>query len=98
MYKDSSLIMTPQQLRTTNLIFLEHEKLKKELPILKNQIKTYQLLDSIYHRQDSIQNKHVEELSNLVESQDKKIKKLKKNQKLTLGSFILLIIGILCSK
>ena len=50
--------MTPQQLRTTNLIFLEHEKLKKELPILKNQIKTYQLFDILFYRKIFFKNKN----------------------------------------
>ena len=94
--RDSILTMTQQQLRTTNLIFLEHEKLKKEVPLLQNQIANYRKLDSLATKHDSIQNKQLENLNNIVIKQDNKIKNLKRIQSFGLGAIIALIVGIIC--
>ena len=88
--------MTLQQLRTTNLIFLEHEKFSKEIPIYKQQIKHYQMLDSIYNRHDSLQNKQLQELNDLIEKQNTKIKKMHKFQNYGIGAIIALIVGLIC--
>ena len=88
--------MTPQQLRTTNLIFLEHEKLKKEVPLLQKQIVNYKKLDSLATKHDSIQNLQLKNLNNIVIKQDNKIKNLKRVQSFGIGAIIALIIGIIC--
>ena len=88
--------MTPQQLRTTNLIFLEHEKLKKEVPLLQKQIVNYKKLDSLAVKHDSIQNLQLKNLNNTVIKQDNKIKNLKRVQSFGIGAIIALIIGIIC--
>lgn len=41
---DSLIVITPSQLKETNLIFLEHKQLKLLNAELKNQIENYQLL------------------------------------------------------
>lgn len=88
--------MTPQQLRITNLIFLEHEKLKKEVPLLKEQIYNYKKLDSLAIKHDEFQNKQLENLNLVINKQDRKISKMKNIQKVGIGTIAALIIGLIC--
>ena len=88
--------MTPQQLRTTNLIFLEHEKLKKEVPLLQKQIVHYKELDSLAIKHDSIQNKQLEHMNSIINKQNNKIAKMKNVQLFGLGTIIALVSGLIC--
>ena len=88
--------MTPQQLRITNIIFLEHEQLKQEIPILKKQVETYKKLDSLAIKHDSIQNKQLENLNIIINKKDNKIANMKKVQTYGLGIIIALLIGLIC--
>ena len=94
--RDTSLIMTPQQLRITNLIFLEHEKLKKEVPLLKEQLYNYKKLDSLTIKHDDFQNKQLENLNFIINKQSNKISKMKTIQNIGLGTIVALIIGLVC--
>lgn len=51
---DSLVVITPQQLKASNLIFLEHKKLKLERFELNKQLTSYELLTSNYAKTDSI--------------------------------------------
>ena len=55
---DSLVVITPQQLKATNLIFLEHKKFKLEIPELKKQLTSYESLINSYERTDSVRNAH----------------------------------------
>ena len=94
--KDTGLIITPQQLRTTNLIFLEHEKWSKQIPLLKQQIQNYQKLDSLAYKHDSLQTQQLIDLNNTIDLQEKKINKLKKTKSFGIGVIIALILGLIC--
>lgn len=48
------VLITPQQLKETNIIFLEHDKLLKESELLKNQIYTLQQINSDLEKTDSL--------------------------------------------
>lgn len=87
--------MTPHQLRVTNLIFLEHEKWSKQIPLYKKQIESYKYLDSIYNRHDSIQTQHINYLNTTIENNSKKIKALKVTKNISFGVIIALIIGLI---
>lgn len=51
-YQDSLVLITKQQLKLTNLIFLEHDKFKKEINLLDLQITQYkQLIDNYRNRE-----------------------------------------------
>ena len=52
--KDSLILITPQQLKITNLIFKEHEMLKKENSLLYVQVRNLEDLNKNYMLQDSI--------------------------------------------
>lgn len=53
MTKDSLIVITPLQLKKTNLIFVEHARMKEEIPLLQE---TIHLQDStiqiMYHTQE----------------------------------------------
>ena len=51
---DSLVVITPQQLKASNLIFLEHKKLKLERFELNKQLTSYELLTANYAKNDSI--------------------------------------------
>ena len=51
---DSLVVITPQQLKASNLIFLEHKKLKLERFELNIQLTSYELLTANYAKTDSI--------------------------------------------
>lgn len=51
---DSLVVITPQQLKASNLIFLEHKKLKLERFELDKQLTSYELLTANYAKTDSI--------------------------------------------
>ena len=51
---DSLVVITPQQLKASNLIFLEHKKLKLERFELNKQLTSYELLTANYAKTDSI--------------------------------------------
>lgn len=52
---DSLVVITPQQLKATNLVFLEHKKLKLENVELRSQVSSYELTTANYLRLDSLQ-------------------------------------------
>lgn len=87
--------MTPHQLRVTNLIFLEHEKWSKQIPLYKKQIESYKYLDSIYNRHDSIQTQHINYLNTIIDNDTNKIHKLKTTKNIGIGVIIALIIGLI---
>lgn len=103
---DSLVVITPQQLKATNLIFLEHKKFKLEIPELKKQLTSYESLINSYERTDSVRNAQINRLmlhaqasEQVIQSQLKEINKLESKKKfyksLTVGgvtvSVVLLI-------
>lgn len=53
-YKDSIIVITPTQLKNTNLIFVEHSKLLKENSLLKRQIENYKEDNKLLIKSDSV--------------------------------------------
>lgn len=90
--KDSLIVITPLQLKKTNLIFVEHSRMKEEIPLLRE---TINLQDStiqiMYHTQElqlqqisnykthvGEQQKTLNELSNDLQKEIKKKNSYKK--------------------
>ena len=95
---DSLIVITPTQLKQTNLIFLEHKKLKLELPELSKQVITYKNVIASYEQSDSIRQAqikrlmlHTESCEQVINNQFDKITKLESRNKLykglTIGGF-----------
>lgn len=89
---DSLIVITPQQLKATNLIFLEHKKLKLEIPELNKQIASYESLIKSYEQTDSVRNAqvkrlmlHVEVSEQVMQNQLREINKLESKNKLFKG-------------
>lgn len=89
---DSLIVITPQQLKATNLIFLEHKKLKLEIPELNKQIASYESLIKSYEQTDSVRNAQVERLmlhaevsEQVIQNQLREINKLESKNKLFKG-------------
>ena len=50
----STITITPEQLKTTNLIFLEHKKYSEEVPLLEKKIDTLEKINKSWIHTDSI--------------------------------------------
>jgi len=82
------------------IICLEHQKLSNENPLLKQQINSLEELNQLYVESDSIQKVEISTYKDKVASDEKIIKKLKIDQKITmfgssLGGILLFILGLL---
>lgn len=61
MTKDSLIVITPLQLKKTNIIFVEHARMKEEIPLLQE---TINLQDSTIRLMDASQQIQVQQISN----------------------------------
>lgn len=91
---DSLVVITPQQLKASNLIFLEHKKLKLERFELNKQLTSYELLTANYAKTDSIRLQQLARAELQMQMYDEAISKQreqiakmnKKNKRLTILS------------
>jgi len=86
--------------KITALIFAEHQKLSVENSLLKEEIASLNELNTLFEKSDSIQNVELKIYKEKVNSDAKKIEKLKSSQKKTIfassvGGIILFIIGLI---
>lgn len=82
------------------LIFVEHQKLSYENPLLKQQINSLEELNQLYVKTDSIKSIEIDNLKERVASDANKIQQLKSTQKKTIlgasvGGIVLFILGLL---
>ena len=82
------------------LIFVEHQKLSYENPLLKQQINSLEELNQLYVKTDSIKTIEIDNLKERVASDANKIQRLKSTQKKTIlgssvGGIVLFILGLL---
>lgn len=75
------IVITDKQLKTANLIFVEHSKLLKENDILKKQINNYIVLDSLNAKTDSIKT----DFLNIMEKENSDLRKKVRKQKNVFG-------------
>ena len=79
--KDELVTITDKQLKTANLIFLEHEKLSKEVPLWNEKISNLEKINSIWQHTDSIRKSNELKYIKTINNNDSKIKQLKKDKK-----------------
>lgn len=77
----STITITSDQLKIVNIIFAEHEMLKKKVPLLEHEIANYQAIDSIRQKVDSIQTIKITNLNTQVATLNNKVAKQKKGIK-----------------
>lgn len=75
---DTTVFITAKQLKTTNLIFLEHQNLLIEDSLLRKELNYRQLENNILIKTDSIRQKQIQNIHN---SYNKDIESLKKQVK-----------------
>lgn len=88
---DSLIVITPKQLKSTNLIFLEHKKLKLEKVELIKQVDSYALLTANLAKADSLRklqleraNMYIKLQDTAIQTQQEQLRKItKKNKRLT---------------
>ena len=78
-WNDSVIEITPIQLKTTNLIFVEHEKLLKENSLLKIQLDNYTKDNQLLTQTDSIRTIQLKGYKNLDTQNKKQIEQLNKD-------------------
>lgn len=84
---ESELVtITDKQLKTANLIFLEHEKLSKEVSLLNEKISNLEKIDSTWQHTDSIRKSNELKYIETINNNNSQIKQLKKDKKILLGT------------
>mgnify|MGYP003588027926 CR=1 FL=1 len=73
-YKDTLTVLTPKELKTTNLIFAEHAKYKQENKVLKEEVNNYKSLVKNDSTEISIYSNENTQLKTDVKSLKKKLK------------------------
>ena len=79
--KDEIVIITPSQLKETNLIFIEHQKLLKENNLLYKQISNYKVDNDLLLKTDSLRALQLQNYEKLNESYNFKVEQLNKELK-----------------
>lgn len=77
----STITITPEQLKTTNLIFLEHEKYTKEVPLLNKKIETLEKINKSWLRTDSIRRINEKQYNAIIKKDSIKITQLQSSHK-----------------
>jgi len=98
-----TMTLTPQQLKTTNLIFAEHEKWSKEIPLLNTQIKSYKELVNSYVVEDSLKSEQIDFYKLQIKDDKININKLNKRLKVVKvagisSSILLFLLGVFITK
>lgn len=79
--EDSLIVITPTQLKQTNLIFAEHKKLLQTDSIYKKQIEILKEAISVSLELDSVYNKKLNNYYTIIQDKEKENTKLKKRIK-----------------
>lgn len=100
-FSQDTLKITSSQLRTTNIIFSEHAKFSKQIPLLEKQIINLNNINSSWIKTDSIRKSQISQYSLIIEDQNKSIEDLKKSintkkQVITYGTIASIITIVLC--
>ena len=77
----STITITPEQLKTTNLIFLEHEKYIKEVPLLNKKIETLEEINKSWLHTDSIRKINEKQYNAIIKKDSIKITQLQSSHK-----------------
>ena len=77
----STITITPEQLKTTNLIFLEHEKYTKEVPLLNKKIETLEEINKSWLHTDSIRRINEKQYNAIIKKDSIKITHLQSSHK-----------------
>gem|GEM_PF-2867829 len=77
----STITITPEQLKTTNLIFLEHKKYSEEVPLLEKKIDTLEKINKSWIHTDSIRRANELQYNSIIRKDSVQIAKLQNSGK-----------------
>ena len=77
----STITITPEQLKTTNLIFLAHEKYTKEVPLLNKKIETLEKINESWLHTDSIRRINEKQYNAIIKKDSIRITQLQSSHK-----------------
>ena len=77
----STITITLEQLKTTNLIFLEHDKYTKEVPLLNKKIETLEKINKSWLYTDSIRRINEKQYNTIIKKDSIKITQLQSSRK-----------------
>lgn len=100
-FSQDTLKITSSQLRTANIIFSEHAKFSKQIPLLEKQVSNLNTINNSWIKTDSIRRKQISQYNLIVEDQNKSIKDLKKSinikkKVITYGTVATVVTVVLC--
>lgn len=78
-YSQDTLKITSEQLRITNLIFLEHKKFSEQVPLLENKIYNLEEINKSWENTDSIRKSQLLYYNQEIENKNKSIDNLNKS-------------------
>lgn len=76
-----SIKITKEQLRLTNVIFLEHRKFSEQVPLLQQQITNLEQINESWKQTDSIRKSQLLYCNQVIEDKNKSIEGLNKSLK-----------------
>ena len=80
-FSQDTLKITSDQLRTTNLIFVEHKKFSEQIPLLNQQISNLEQINKSWEQTDSIRQSQLLYCNQVIKDKDKSIEGLNKSLK-----------------
>lgn len=95
-FSQTTYQITAEQLRTTNLIFVEHNKLQQEVPLLQEQINNLRQIDSIRTSIDSIKTQQLINLEDQVSTLNDDVNHYKQYNKIKNWGLVSCSLLIIC--
>ena len=80
-FSQDTLKITSEQLRLTNVIFLEHKKFSEQIPLLRQQITNLEQINKSWKQTDSIRKSQLLYCNQVIEDKNKSIEGLNKSLK-----------------
>lgn len=80
-FSQDTLKITSEQLRLTNVIFLEHKKFSEQIPLLQQQITNLEQINESWKQTDSIRKSQLLYCNQVIEDKNKSIEGLNKSLK-----------------
>ena len=81
-FSQDTLKITSEQLRLTNVIFLEHKKFSEQVPLLRQQITNLEQINESWKQTDSIRKSQLLYCNQVIEDKNKSIEGLNKSLKI----------------
>ena len=80
-FSQDTLKITSEQLRLTNVVFLEHKKFSEQVPLLQQQITNLEQINESWKQTDSIRKSQLLYCNQVIEDKNKSIEGLNKSLK-----------------